>query len=121
MHIATRVAVFLLILNSSAVALDKSGVAEDWGVDPNLGVEEDIKDLNKKLGSISPARGLGSTLFTMYTSVTKTFQIVFNFVFAGPTMLGNLGAPDWLTALVFAPQYVIAGSGIAYSLFGRRV
>lgn len=121
MHIATRIVVFLVIVNSSAAAIDASGVAEDWGVNPNPGMDNAVSDLNQELGNIDPSSGLGDTLFAMYTSVTKTFQILFNFIFYGPIMFQNLGVPSWLTGLVFAPQYIISGTAIGYSLFGRRI
>lgn len=121
MHIATRITLFLVIVNASAGAVDASGVADDWGVNPNPGMDSAVSDLNDALGDIDPSSGLGDTLFAMYTSITKTAEVVFNFIFYGPVMFQNLGVPTWLTSLAFAPMYLIAGTGIMYSLFGRRV
>lgn len=121
MHISTRIVIFLIVVNSAAGALDASGVAESWGVEPHPGLDQEIKELDEAMGNISPSSGIGSTLFALYTSVTSTFKIVFNFIFYGPTMFGNLGVPDWLTGLVFGPMYLIAGTGIGYALTGRRM
>lgn len=121
MHISTRVVIFLVVLNSAAGAFDASGVANDWGVQPNPGMNEEIEELNNAMSNINPSSGIGGTLFALYTSVTSTFEIVLNFIFYGPIMFQNLGVPGWLTGLVFAPQYILAGTGIVYALTGRRM
>lgn len=120
MRKSTRVAIFLLILSSSATAFEASGVAEDWGVEPETGMSDQIAELEAAMAQINPSN-LGSTLFGMYTSVTKVIQIVFNFVLYGPIMFMNLGVPGWLVSLVFAPQYLFVGADIAYTLTGRDV
>lgn len=120
MRKSTRVAVFLLILSSSATAFEASGVAEDWGVEPEAGMSDQIEDLEAAMAKINPSN-LGDTLFGLYTSVTKVVQIVFNFILYGPIMFINLGVPAWLSTLIFAPQYIFVGTDIAYSLFGRDV
>jgi len=120
MRKSTRIAVFLLLLNASAAAVGQSGVADDWGVDPNPGMDEAIEDLEQAMDNIDPSN-LGETLFGLYTSITSSVKIVFNFVFYGPVMFNNLGVPAWATGVIFAPQYLFVGTDIAYVLSGRDV
>lgn len=120
MRKSTRVAVFLILINFSAAAVDGSGVADDWGVDPNPGMDEAIEDLENAMGNIDPSN-LGTTLFGLYTSVTSSIKIIFNFLFYGPIMFQNLGVPTWATSVIFAPQYIFVGTDIAYVLTGRDV
>jgi hypothetical protein len=120
MRKSTRVAVFLLLLNASATAVVQSGVANDWGVDPNPGMDEAIQDLEEAMGNIDPTN-FGDTLFGLYTSVTSAVEVIFNFVFYGPIMFQNLGVPDWATGVFFAPQYLFVGTDIVFVLSGRDV
>lgn len=120
MRKTTRITMMLLFINLSAAAIDGSGLAADWGVDPNPGMDQAVEDLQTAMGNIDPSN-LGSTLFGLYTSVTSSLEIVFNFIIYGPVMFNNLGVPGWATAVLFAPAYLFAGTDIAYLLTGRDV
>jgi hypothetical protein len=120
MRFSTRIVIFLLFLNAGAGLMVQSGVAADWGVDPNPGGDAELEKANATAAEIDPSGGLGDTLFGLYNSIAGTFQTVLETATAGPTMLNNLGVPGYLTAFLFAPLYLIVGIDVVYLLTQRR-
>jgi hypothetical protein len=114
------VLVFLLFLNAAAAVLVSSGVAADWGVQPNPGGDEELSSANQTAASFEPSGGAFQTLFSMYTSVTDTFSNVIGVATAGPRMFANLGVPGWLTTFLFAPLYILVAIDLVYLLTQRR-
>lgn len=120
--VAISVTIFLMFLNAGPVLLSESGVAEDMGIEPTVSGDQDIEQANRAMEeNVSAEGGFGSTLFSLYTSVTQPVETVTDVVFAGPTMLISLGVPEWLVAFFFVPQYMIVGALIIFMLAGRRL
>ena len=117
---STNIVIFLFLLNASATLLTASGVAGDLGIQPDPGADERIQATEQKMKELEASGGFGATLFLMYISITRVIEGVFGLLFAGPTMLANLGVPSWLLAFVFAPQYLIVGMDVVYLLTGRN-
>jgi hypothetical protein len=119
MRISTQAVVFLVFLNAAAGVLTASGAAADMGVAPTPGGGEQVEQANNSAAQVSPGSGVGETLFALYVTATQTVVDIFGLIFAGPTMLSNLGLPTWLVGFVFAPAYIIAGADIIFVLIGR--
>lgn len=119
--VAIFVVIFLLFLNAVPSLLLASGVAEDMGIDPSISGGDAIGEANSELRNIEPSGGFAGTLFQLYTSVTGPIKILLEVVVGGPLMFISLGVPGWLVDFVFAPQYVVVGGAIIYSLSGRRL
>lgn len=116
---SVNIAVLLILVNSGAAFFLATGVAGDWGVAPEVGGDEEINQVQDTAGSLESNSGTGDTLLGLYDAVTGAFSSLVQIVFAGPTMLQNLGVPSAVTAFFFAPMYLIVGADIIYVLSGR--
>jgi len=119
--VAINVTIILMLLNATPALLVNSGVAEDFGVEPEVGGNEKIDQANQGLDTVEPSGGIGDTLFQLFSSVTEPVKAVMDVLFAGPAMFNSLGVPEWLTTFIFAPLYLITGGTIIYVLAGRRL
>lgn len=120
MRYSTRVLIFLVFLNAGATAFSASGVAADWGIEPDPGGDASIESANQTASGFEPSGGFGETLFGLYASITGTFQDVIGVATAGPSMIGNLGVPGWVTTFVFAPLYLLVAFDLVYLLTIRE-
>lgn len=120
MRYSTRILVFLVILSAAANVLIASGVAADWGIEPNPGGDEELKEAKDTASDFKPSGGFGDTLFGLFTSVTDTFSNVIGVATAGPAMIANLGVPGWLTTFVFSSLTLLVAFDLVYLLTGRR-
>jgi hypothetical protein len=118
---STNIVIFLLLLNASAGLLTASGVAADWGIQPDPGGDQQASAVNSEAQGLSPGKGGTETLFGLFITAANTFKGIFGFIFAGPLMLINLGLPSWLVTFVFAPQYVLVAVDLLYLFTGRDV
>lgn len=118
-NIAVAMTMFLVILNSSVIAVEQSGVAEDWGVQPSVGGDERINQANESAQNVSFSGGQGQTLFSLFAGGGRLVNGVFSIMFAGPTMFQNAGVPDWATAVFFSPLYFAFFGLIIYTITGR--
>lgn len=128
-RVTLYIAMFLLLMNTTAMAIDSSGASEDWGLseaeyDPTAGrpgagaaidaAESDSKDVT------ATGEGNAQTLFTLFISAVGSIDDILKlFVLGGPVMLYNLGFPDWLLTLIFAPAYVVVAADFVHLLTGR--
>lgn len=109
-----------LILNASAAAFVGSGVAADWGVEPDVGGGEAVNATkDNATQGFEPSQGSGSTLFTLFGTAAGGGTQVLAIIFAFPTMIDNLGVPDFLVTFIFAPLQVIWWGAIVYLFAGR--
>lgn len=118
-NIAISMAVFLMILNSSVAAVEGSGVAEDWGVQPSVGGDQRIDEANESAQNVSFSGGQGQTLFSLFAGGGRLVNSVFGFIFAGPVMFQNAGVPGWATAVFFSPLYLATFGLVIYTITGR--
>lgn len=117
--IAVGMAVFLMFFNAAPALMIQSGVAEDWGVQPDIGGDEYVDDANDELSNVEPRGGAASTLFQLYDSAAGTVEALFTIIIGGPLMLASIGIPAWIIGFVFVPQYIVVGSAMIYVLAGR--
>lgn len=120
MRYSTRVLIFLIFLNAAATAFSASGVAADWGIEPDPGGDAQLANVEENASSFQPSGGFAATLYGLYASVTGVFQNVIGVATAGPTMIGNLGVPGWVTAFAFAPLYLLVAIDLVYLLTIRE-
>lgn len=120
MRWSTRLLVLLFFLNAGANVFVASGVAADWGMQPDPGGDDELQSANETASEFRPSGGFADTLFGLYASVTGTFQNVIGVATAGPTMIANMGVPSWLTTFVFAPVYLLVAFDLVYLLTIRE-
>lgn len=127
---AMTIVVFTLFLNAVPGLLMGMGVADDMGIDPNVGGGENVTEANDAIrgdpnddteNGIQPSGGFGETLFQLYTSVGGTLQTVLALLIGGEVMLINAGVPEHLVFFFFAPKWIILGAALIYVLIGRRL
>jgi len=119
MRISMKIAIVLVFLNSAAELMRATGIAEAMGANPEPGAAAKMQAALEAGRNIQPGGGFGRTLFQLFISVTRSFQAVFEFVTAGPSMLINIGIPEPLVFFLFAPAALIIGRDIAFLLIGR--
>lgn len=119
-RITTTLLVFMIIANGTVTIMETSGLSEDLGVELAPGISETIDNLidDMKEG-FSPESGLGQTLFTLFTAAGKLFKILVQSLYAFPTMMMNLGFPDWMVTAFFAPAYMLSTLEIMFIITGR--
>lgn len=119
MRISTILVIFLLFLNGAAGVLTASGTADALGIQPEPGGDAQADQAVQNAEGVEPGGGLGDTLFSLYTSVTRGVEAVYGLVFYGPVMIANLGVPSWLTGMFSGALTVIVFADVVYLLTGR--
>jgi len=120
MRISMKIAIVLVFLNSAAELMRTTGIAEAMGVNPSPGAAAKMQEALKAARNINRGGGgFGDTLFQLFVAVTNSFEAIFEFVLAGPSMLINIGIPEPLVFFLFAPAALIIGRDVAYLLTGR--
>jgi hypothetical protein len=119
MRISIQLVIFLLLLNGAAGAVTASGAGDALGINPSPGGDEQANSTVQNASNVEPGGGLGDTLFSLYTSVTRGLTGVITFVFYGPVMLTNLGIPAWLTGMFSGALSIIVMTDTIYALTGR--
>ena len=104
-----------------AVTIFQIGVADGFGVSPEVGVEEDVRGMEESVESFSADdRGADSIIGLAISSVnllTSTLGMVINM----PGLLTNLGIPAGLAWAVSVPIYAVAIFGIIGILRGMNI
>lgn len=121
MRISTKLVIFLMLMNAAAGMMVASGVAEDLNIQPNPGGDTRVNETKQNASQVKAGGGLGSTLFTMYSTVADTLDSIYTLAFYGPEMLENLGVPGFLTDMFNGVLTVIVGADIVYALTGRDI
>jgi hypothetical protein len=115
-----KIAFVLVFLNAGAELMRSSGIAEAMGANPEPGAGAKMEAALEAARKVNQGGGgFGDTLFQLFVAVTNSFEAVFKFVTAGPSMLINIGIPEPLVLFLFAPVALLVGRDIAYMLTGR--
>lgn len=88
----TTLVVFFLCFNLWAGILVETGAASELGIDPDVGHDELVTELDDK--DVPSGSGIGETLFGLYNMLAGFINSVFGFATAGTSMLGNAGVPS---------------------------
>lgn len=116
---SVQIVIFLICLNAVGGMLTMSGVADDIGIEPDIGADKQVNQTKQNASSLSPSQGSRGTLFGAFISAASTLANVWNLVFYGPRMIANLGIPFWMTSFPFAAAIIIVGKDIIYVVTGR--
>jgi hypothetical protein len=114
-----KIAVMLVFLNAAAELMRSSGIAEAMGANPEPGAGAKMEAALEAARKVDQGSGVADTLFTLFHAVTNSFEAVFKFVTAGPSMLINIGIPEPLVIFLFLPVPLLIGRDVAYMLTGR--
>lgn len=121
-RVTSTVLVFMLLLNGGVTVMEGSGLSEDLGVTLAPGVDKAMdKVVDNAKDGFTASEGLGDTLFSLFAAAMGTFEVLVQGVFSLPSMLLNLGFPEWFVIPVFAPMYIISTLELIYAASGRSL
>lgn len=118
-RITTTILVFMLLVNGGVTIMGSSGLSEDLGVTLAPGVNEAMEQTLNNVEEFRTSEGLGDTLFSLFASAGSSFRVIVEGVFSAPTMLMNLGFPDWIVIPMFAPMYLLSAMEMVSVFTGR--
>lgn len=116
---SVEMVIMLLCLNFVAGLVTASGVGAALNIDPELGQQEAIDDVESDAEQIEAGGGFRDTLQGLYTSLADGLSPILNFLFYGPIMLANLGVPSFITSGLSTLITVIVALDIVYLLTNR--
>lgn len=117
--ISMNIVLLIVLMNVFVGVADAAGMWEDWGVEIQTGVEDEVQDVRDRFNKTGQAGGFGGeTLIGMFLFVKDFFEFVFALGFVLPNLLGNLGIP-LLGELVNAVVPIIIGRGVIKAFTGR--
>ena len=114
MRVSVYIVLFLVFFNGGAEMLIDTGVADDMGIDPTTGNDEQLEQADREARHVDPGTGTGGTLFGLYNALATTVRTVFNTVFPGAAMLkASLPGGTALNAFI---DFLFAGASIIVGL-----
>jgi len=120
-RVTTTLLILLLLANGAASVMAASGLSEDIGVQLNPGIEQKMDTIvtDMKEG-FSPNNNIVESLLLAASAFGKIFVLVAQGVFTAPTMLINLGFPEYIVVAFSAPVYLVATMELGSIVIGRR-
>lgn len=120
-RITTTILILLVLANGSATIMSTSGLSEDLGVELNPGIDEEMdKVVDEMKKGFSPSTTIVESLLSMLVAFGRLFLVLIEGMFAAPTMLINLGFPDYIVTVFFAPAYIVSTLELGSMMIGRR-
>lgn len=121
MRLSTNIMLFVIILNLVPGAMGAAGVWDDWGVQVNTGVGEDVNEVQSTFQETAEGGAFGGeTLIGAILLVIDVLEVGYSLLFALPTMMSNLGVP-FLGLFINALVPVIIGIDLLGIIGGRDV
>lgn len=119
-RITSTILVVMILANGSVTIMSASGLSEDIGVEVAPGVSDAMDDVVTEMKKgFSPNIGVIESLISMFVAGLRLFQVVVEGVFAAPSMLMNLGFPEWFVIPISAPLYLISTLELLFIATGR--
>lgn len=109
----------IVLMNAVPGFFDAAGIWEDWGVEIQTGVDDEVQDVKDRFEKTGQAGGFGGeTLIGMFLFVKDIAEFVFALAFVLPKVLGHIGIP-LVGELVNAIVPIIVGRGVIKIFTGR--
>lgn len=120
-RVTLLIAMFLVLMNSTSVALAGSGWCDAADICLDPGGDRAVGDAQDASEQVTGTQsGDAQTLFTtIATAVRSLTPVLILLVVGGPVMLANIGIPSWGLTLVFAPAYLIVAADAVHLLINR--
>lgn len=120
-RVTTSILVFLVLANGAATVMSTSGLSDDLGVQLNPGIDNEMDSVVEEMkNGFNPSTTVVESLLSMLVAFGRLFLVVIQGMYAAPTMLINLGFPDYLVTVFFAPAYVLSTLELGSIVIGRR-
>lgn len=118
-RLSTTLVIMLIMLNAAAGFVTVTGIADDFGIQPNVGGDDRINQVNDQSKQVTANQGAVDTLIGVFDTAASYGSNVFTILFYGPTMLKNAGVPDSWMDFLSAAIAVIVAKDVLYALSGR--
>ncbi len=120
---STKIVIFLVLLNGSALLVGATGLGPALGVDPAIGGDEQISEAEESVEEIDQDRSQLDLFTGGLIEAVTVLTSIFAIITAGPQMLINLGGPMIEPFIIFlsAPLYLIIGLDILNALIGGGI
>lgn len=120
MRISTNIVLFMVLSSAFIGAFEAGGVWEDWGVDVDAGISDQIDETQDAFKRITTGSLGADTLIGVFLTVLNTLKLGYALVTALPTFMGNVGVPTIVTDILDAVVFIIIGRDILSAYAGRR-
>lgn len=110
MRVSVALLLFFVFFNAGAqILFIDTGVADDLGLDPELGETDELDSVDEDAEQVQVGSGFGETLFGLYNALSNTFSNLLSAIFPGARLLKNAGFPDFWIDFVFVGVPVFIG------------
>ncbi|QSG02531.1 hypothetical protein [Natranaeroarchaeum sulfidigenes] len=114
--------IILVMSNAAANFLYSAGVAQVWGMGPETGIDREVsrgQDAAEAIGSgpLGLIDAIGGATLAAVDALTGFFSIIF----AAPTLVLNMGVPEFIVIFAFAPLYIAAAFDLISVLRGMQI
>lgn len=117
--IVRKITIMMIALNASVAFIAAAGGDAVWGVEMATGIGDTVSEVQSAaesigsgpVGLIEAVTGMGIAALTLIVDLVEI-------AFAGPILFQNLGVPEFVTAFVFAPLYIVVAIDMVAILRG---
>lgn len=118
----SNLAIYLLLMSAFVGFADTTGVWDDWGVEVDVGVDEQIDETEAAFRDVTTGALGASTLIGVFLTVLNAVQTGWAIVTAGPNMLRNIWSGLGPIATMFeVVVFVKFGMDVLQAYSGRDV
>lgn len=121
MRFSTHIVLFIVISSGLISAADTAGMWDDWGIEPETGVSEQIDRTVDSFEQITVGGIGGQTLINMFVFGAQLLQSGFKIVTALPTFLESVGVPQFIAQIPTAALIILVGRDVLSVLIGRVI
>lgn len=114
--------IILVMSNAAANFLYRAGVAQVWGMTPETGIGREVsrgEAAAEAIGSgpLDLIDAIGGATLASVDAITGFFSIIF----AAPSLLLNMGVPEFIVLFAMAPLYIAAAFDLISVLRGMVI
>lgn len=117
--IVRKVTIMTMALNAAVTFLAAAGSEAVWGIEYETGIGDTVTSVTESAKTItSGPSGFFDAVTGMTLAALNLLVDLLQLPFAAPTMLLNMGVPQFIVVFVFAPLYVVVAIDIIAILRG---
>lgn len=121
MRFSTHVVLFMVIASSLIGAADTAGMWDDWGIEVDTGVGDQVDTTVEQFEEIKVGGLGGQTLINMFVFGAELLNTAFELVTALPDFLDNIGVPTFIAQIPNLVLVILVGRDLLGVLMGRVV
>lgn len=119
--ILRKITMLVVMANATAFFLMAGGAVQVYGINPQTGVDQEVNETEQNAKQIQDDQSvLESVVGAMQTAVNGVTELLAA-PFAAPTLMLNLGVPQFITAFIWAPLYIAASIDVLGIIRGMEI